>query len=214
MKDATGKEMKPTGRKFGYWFGHVIDVDPDKEQVQREYGVSDGSTMAVQLGLAKMPARAVMKAVTAPATVVVAANDAREANNIAADRAAFDAWNKHDGPKAASYNAPGFVLHDATSPKDQNAADNKLSNDDFWRGFGDAHLATRFWAAGDYVVVEGRFEGTNDGDFVPMKLNKTGRKVSLPFLEIDRFVDGKVKEGWLIFDTADFAKQLLGPAAK
>jgi len=41
-----------------------------------------------------------------------------------------------------------------------------------------------------------------------MKLKKTGKKVSVPYLSIDRLEGGKIKEGWLFFDGANFASQL------
>jgi hypothetical protein len=47
---------------------------------------------------------------------------------------------------------------------------------------------------------------SNDGDFPAMNLKKTGKKVSLPYIEIDRFEGGK--EGWLVFDTTLFSSQL------
>lgn len=211
MKDAKGADMKPTGRKFGFLFAHSIEVDEATQTVTREFGVDDSATFAAQIGLSREPARPVMAAPKS-ATVVIAANDAKEAANIGTERATVDAWNRHDPDAIAKYTAAKFIAHDATSPHDMDAKANNASNNEFWRGFGDARLTGRYWAAGDYVVMDGMFEGTNDGDFAPMKISKTGRKVSVPFLEIDRFEDGKVRESWVIFDSASLAAQLAGPA--
>jgi predicted ester cyclase len=79
----------------------------------------------------------------------------------------------------------------------------------FMNAFSDAKLnISSMWGAGNYVAVIGMFDGTNDGDFPAMQLKKTGKKISLPFIAVDRFEDGKVKENWLIFDTVAFAAQL------
>jgi len=213
MKDAQGADMKPTGKRFGFWFAHNIEVDTATEQVTREFGVDDSATMTAQIGLSHAPARPAMAALKTPPTVVIAANDAKEAANIGVERASVDAWNRHDPDAIAKTTAPKLLVHDATAPRDMDTKANNESNNEFWRGFGDARLTARYWAAGDYVVVDGLFEGTNDGDFAPMKIKKTGRKVTVPFLEIDRFEDGKVRESWVIFDSASLAAQLTAPAA-
>ena len=70
------------------------------------------------------------------------------------------------------------------------------------------------WAAGDYVVVTGTFEGTNTGDMPSMKMKKTGNKVSAHFLEIFQFDKGKVTNDWLFYNGAAFATQLMAPAKK
>jgi predicted ester cyclase len=67
---------------------------------------------------------------------------------------------------------------------------------------------TSVWGAGDYVVATGKIAGTNDGDMKAMKLKKTGKKVDMSWLEIDRFKDGKLAEGWLFYDGMAFANQL------
>jgi hypothetical protein len=43
----------------------------------------------------------------------------------------------------------------------------------------------------DDVVISGALTGTNTGVFAPMKLNKTGKAVSVPMVEIDRLADGR-----------------------
>ena len=64
------------------------------------------------------------------------------------------------------------------------------------------------WAAGDYVVIAGTSDGTNDGDLPAVKLKKTGKKVSAPYIEIDRLRDDKIKEVWFFMDNANFISQL------
>src|SRR6185295_4660110 len=109
-----------------------------------------------------------------------------------------------------SFLTDDYVLHDASSPKDYNKKENSESNQQFWKGFSDAKLnVPSLWTAGDYVVGIGTFEGTNDGPVPAMGIKtKTGKKVTLPFMAIDRFEGGKMKESWLLFDSAAFAGQL------
>ena len=213
-KDASGREGRPTGKSFGLWFAHSIEVN-DSQKVTREFGASDGGTMAAQLGLSKAPARPLAAAPTAPPTVVVAAADATEEQNVAADKAGMEAWNRHDAAATEAAQADDYVFHDASYARDLNRTENSADTKGFWAGFSDARLtADSVWAAGPYVVVQGRFDGTNDGSLPMMKLKKTGRKVTLPFLAIDRFANGKVAETWLIYDSAALGAQLMGPAPK
>ncbi|HEV8245699.1 MAG TPA: ester cyclase, partial [Polyangiaceae bacterium] len=64
------------------------------------------------------------------------------------------------------------------------------------------------WAAGDYLVSEGTFSGTNDGDIPSMKVKKTGKKVSARFLEVDKIQGGKFKNQWIFDNGMAFAMQL------
>jgi predicted ester cyclase len=204
-----GKEMPATKKKFGLMFGHAIDLDPAALKVVKEIGVQDSGTFASQLGLSKVPARPVMEKGADAPTIAIANNDAAETANIEVEKAQLEAWNKHDAAAVDAYAADDVVFHDMTGPKDTNKKQSSELNKAYWKAFPDAKLNTSsIWGAGDYVVMIGAFEGTNDGDFPAMKLKKTGRKVSMPFLEIDRLEGGKFKEAWLFFDGAAFAAQL------
>jgi len=61
--------------------------------------------------------------------------------------------------------------------------------------FSDAKISVdNTWAAGDYVVELGAFDGTNDHDMGPMK--KTGKKVTEHYAQILKLKDGKVTNIW------------------
>ena len=106
--------------------------------------------------------------------------------------------------------ADDYVLHDLTARNDQNKKENAETNKAFWKGFSDIRIdAKSIWAAGNYVSMTGALQGTNDGDFVPLKAKATGKKLSLLFVDILRFDNGKVKEEWLFSDGASFVTQLL-----
>jgi len=209
MMGPDGKEMAATNKRFGLMFGHAIDLDPAALKVVKETGVQDSGTFASQLGLSKMAARPVMEKGADAPKIVIAKNDATEATNVDVEKAQLEAWNKHDAAAVDAYAAEDLVFHDMTGPKDTNKKQSSELNKGYWKAFPDAKLNTSsIWGAGDYVVMIGTFEGTNDGDFPAMKLKKTGKKVSVPFLEIDRLEGGKLKEAWLFFDGGTFAAQL------
>lgn len=204
-----GKETPATNRKFGLLFGHAIDLDSATLKVVKEIGVQDSGTFAGQLGLSKLAARPVMEKGEDAPRVVVAKDDATEAANVAAEKAQLEAWNKHDAAAVDAYMADDVVFRDLSAPKDTDKKGSSELNQGYWKAFPDARLTTSsIWGAGDYAVVIGVFEGTNDGDFPAMKLKKTGKRVSVPFLEIDRLEGGKFKESWLFMDGGTFAAQL------
>jgi len=198
-----------TGKKFGLMFGHSIDIDPVARKVTKEIGVMDGATMAAQLGLSPVPARPVIENGESSPTIVIAKNDDTETKNVEADKLQLEAWNKHDLKTVQMYEADDIVFHDMTAPKDQNKKEADAGAQMLWKAFSDAKLnISSIWGAGDYVAFIGELNGTNDGNFPPMNLKKTDKKVAIPFFEIDRLENGKTKEVWLFFDAANMASQL------
>jgi predicted ester cyclase len=107
-------------------------------------------------------------------------------------------------------NAPDGVFHDYTQPKDVDSAGNVAALTQLFKGFPDAAIdAASMWGAGDYVVSEGTFSGTNKGALPMMGITKaTGKAVKVRFLEITKIEGGKIKEDWLVFDSLAFATQL------
>jgi len=203
-----GKELHPTNHKIGLFFGHAVEVDP-AGKIVNEIGVMDGITLENQLGFLKMAGRPlVLTALPAP-VIVLAKNDQTEMKNVELEKAQLDAWNKHDARAVDMYLTEDYTLHDMTQPNNQNKAQNSGMNRVYWNAFSDAKInANSIWGAGDYVVANGTLTGTNDGDFAPMKKKKTGNKVSVPFIDLLRTQDGKLKEEWFFFDSASFISQL------
>ncbi len=209
LRGPDGKEIPGRNKKLGLMLGHAVEIDPAGPKVLKETGAIDGITLENQLGLIKMPGRPLMETGASMPKIVIAKNDETEMKNLEADKAQLDAWNKRDAATVASYVADDVVMHDTTQPKDLTKTESAQSDKQFWQGFSDAKITpSSMWAAGDYVAIIGMFDGTNDGDFAFMKLKKTGRKVSVSFVEIDRLESGKLKEMWLMFDSASFASQL------
>ena len=205
-----GKEMPPTNKKTGQWFGHAIETNADGTAVIHEYAFFDSGTNAAQLGLSKAPARPAMVAGNAAPAVVAASGSPTESKNVEDYRKGVENFNKHDIAAMTATLADDVVWHEAAMPADMDKKGMTQSVTEFWKGFSDARLnLTSVWAAGDYVVARGTVEGTNDGSVPSMGIKtKTGKQVTSPFLEIDHIQDGKLKEGWLFYDGGAFAKQL------
>jgi steroid delta-isomerase-like uncharacterized protein len=183
----------------------------DENKVTEEWAYFDPATMMGQLGISKgaPPARPVMeKGMDGAPVIAVAADDDKEKQNLETIKKANDAFNTK---KVADTMA--FYADDAMESDQATAADVKGKKEIekgvqmFWKAFPDVKVETKgSWAAGDYVVVEGTFTGTNDG---PMgKMPKTGKKVTGQYAEIFKLKDGKITEVWRFRNGLAMAMQL------
>jgi predicted ester cyclase len=205
-----GKSLPPTNKPVGFLQAHWIQMDATGNKVVKEAFYSDGGTMMAQLGVNPAPARPVMTSVVASPTVAIAAGSPAEQRNVDAFKAQIAAFNVHDAKGSTGDVAPDAVFRDITAPKDQSAKENIAGTLEMFKAFPDAKLApSSIWGAGDYVVVVGRFQGTNTGPFPSMGIKKaTGRTAGVGYLEVIRFENGKVKEDWLFYNGMAFASQL------
>ncbi len=205
-----GKPIPATNKPIGMVMGHVVRWDAMGEKAVREESYQDTATMLAQLGLSKAPARPVMAKSTATPMVVKSTGSETETKNVAAFKAAAELVGKHDLKAIAAENAPDVIFHDYTTPKDMGGKENIAYLGNFFKAFPDCKLViTSIWGAGDYVVAQGTFEGTNTGTAPAMGIKKaTGKGVKVPFIEISKYENGKVKEDWLIYESMAFAGQL------
>jgi len=207
---ADGHAIPPTSKAIGLYQAHVVQADSTGSRVVREELYSDSGTMMAQIGLSPAPARPVATSAAAAPTVVIAAGTPAELNNVEAARAQIAAYNSRDAKGVDEYNAPGMVHRNMAAPADQTAEESRAGMLALFQAFPDAKLVpTSVWGAGTYVVVTGRFEGTNSGPLPGMGLKTaTNRPVSVRYLDITRWENGKVKEEWLFYDGMAFAKQV------
>jgi hypothetical protein len=206
-----GGEIPATKKKFGMLLGQSVETTEDGRAVLRERFYVDGGTFMGQLGLAKMPHRKVLDKGWAEKPVVVATGSDVEKANLAALPKALEAFNKHDVATLVGMMADDVVFSELASPVDfvgKKAVER--SHQEMFKAFTDARLEiAHSWAAGDYVVWEGTFIGTNDGPMPSAGIKKaTGKKVSSRFLKIDKIQGGKVKNMWLMDNGMGFAAQL------
>jgi predicted ester cyclase len=210
MPGPDGQPIPATGKKFGFLMANTVELDADRTGVQAEANYVEIGTLLGQLGLSKAPVRAVAETGAASPTVVIAKNDEAEAKNVAAVQAQLAAFNKHDLAAADAAVAGNYVLHEIATPADTNKKQSLASLKDLFKAFSDVRLTPSLvYGAGDYVVVQGTFDGTNDGPMPALGLKKgTGKSVKSQFIEVFRFENGKVAEDWLFYNGASFAGQL------
>jgi predicted ester cyclase len=164
-----GKPAPPTNKSIGMLIAHTIELDPTGAHAVREATYVDEGTMMAQLGLSPAPARKAEKATGAPAQGVIAKNDDRERANIDVVRRTFAALNAHDAKGVAETMAPNYKAIEIGLPKDNDRNAALASLKEMFSGFPDVRITpVTMWAAGDYVVVTGTFEGTNLGNLPSM----------------------------------------------
>jgi len=204
-----GKAMPATNKTVGMLVGHTIELDPTGAYAVREATYVDEGTLMAQLGVSPAPARKAEKATGAPAKVVIAKNDDKERANVEVVRKSFAALNAHDVKGVLETLAPNYMSMDIAMPKDSDKTASAASLKEMFTGFPDVKITpVTMWAAGDYVVVTGTFEGTNLGNLPSMGLKKTGKKVSAHFFELFKIENGLCTEDWLFYNGAAMASQL------
>lgn len=205
-----GKSLPATNKPVGFLQAHWIQTDAIGNKVVKEAFYSDSGTLMAQLGVNPAPARPVMTSAVASPTVAIAGGSPAEQRNVDAFKAQIAAFNAHDAKGSTGDVAPDAVFRDVSAPKDQSAKENIAGAAEMFKAFPDAKLVpSSIWGAGDYVVVVGRFQGTNTGPFPMMGIKKaTGKAAGVGYLEIARYENGKVKEDSLFDNGMAFASQL------
>jgi steroid delta-isomerase-like uncharacterized protein len=121
-------------------------------------------------------------------------------------RKMFEAINKQSISSLDKLMAPDFVLHMHTQ-QTQGWEVNRQVVEDEIKAFPDLHVAIEdIIAEGDKVCVRLQETATHTGEY--RGLAPTGNKLSYTVAAIWRIVEGKIVEGWIIYDQMDFLKQL------
>jgi steroid delta-isomerase-like uncharacterized protein len=104
--------------------------------------------------------------------------------------------------------APDYVDHDPAMPDDIHGPEGSKEYVSVFRtAFPDLHIEIEDQVAeGDKVVTRWTGTGTHEGDM--MGIAPTGNKVTLPGMEIVRFLGGKIAEGWEGYDSMVLMQQL------
>ena len=206
MMGPGGQEMPATGKKMGILMAHVVTVGDTNQATKEMVYVNYGEIMG-QLGVSKMPTRPAMDKGAASPTIVIAKDDETEKKNLETEKAALDAWNKHDVKALTPFYADDLKYADMANPKDQSKKEMLADLGQLYKGMSDVKLdGVEMWAAGDYVVCTGVFTGKNDGPMMNMK--PTGKQVTVGYLQVERLEGGKIKESWLFYNSAAMAMQL------
>ena len=199
--------VPPTSKKVGFLLAHGVELN-DAGKGVRELVAYDGGTVAGQLGLMPMPHRKPLETGWSEKPVVIATGSESEKANLAAFTKEVEGFNKHDAASALGTAADDLVFSELSAPADRVGKKEALKGiEEMFKAFPDVKLDVKSaWAAGDYVLATGTWSGTNTGDMG--KLKKTGKAVSVHFVELDKFVGGKTKNIWLFTNGAAAAAQL------
>jgi len=203
-------DIPATHKKLNLPTAHLVEIN-DQGLAVKEWFIMDGGAFMGQLGL--LPPNVPFRAEAAAwpeKQVVVAKNDDAEKKNVEMIQTAIDTvFGKHDAAAAKKVFADSLVWSEAAMPKDMSQKQMLDSLKDFFVGFPDAKMEiTDRWGAGEYVVQAGTMSGTNTGKMKTMPANKTGKKMTLHFIEIDHVKDGKIDKGWLFYNGGAMAQQL------
>lgn len=208
MKSPMG-DMPATNKKVGMMFFHRLAIN-DANKATEEWAYSDPATMMGQLGMAPKDAPPTRAAIDKgmDTVVVVTADDAKEKANLEATQKAIDAVNARKFADALAAFAPDAVESDQTADKDLKGTKEMEASIKMWFGaFPDAKVGIdNKYAAGDYVVHMGKFQGTHEKDLG--KLKKTGKKVDIDYTEVFQLKDGKITNVWRFHSGMQFAMQL------
>jgi predicted ester cyclase len=203
-------ETPATKKKVGYLLFHRIQLN-DQNKATEEWAYEDPTTMLGQLGLLPKgtPFRPVMdKGWDGAPNVTVAADNDTEKKNLEVVKAVTAAFNARKVPEMMALMTDDAVESDQTDAADYKGK-KEIENDlkTFQAAFSDGKITVdNTFAAGDYAVELGVFEGTNDHDLGPIK--KTGKKVTMHYAEVSKLKDGKISNWWRFRNGMATAMQL------
>jgi predicted ester cyclase len=198
----------PTGKKVGYMSLHRVQMN-EKDEIIAEWWTMDTNTLLVQLGLSDGMARPVIADEWPTRPVVLAKEDPTEQKNVQSYLRTFELFGQKN-PEMFEFYSDDIIESNVASPEDtMGRREMREANMAFWKGFSDVHVAfEKNWGAGDYTVGIGRLKGTNDGEMPAMGLDKSGRKLDLPFVEVTRWDRGKFLKTYIFMNGLEMAKQL------
>jgi steroid delta-isomerase-like uncharacterized protein len=128
-------------------------------------------------------------------------------NKSTARRVAEEVWNKGNLKALDEIFAPGASNHNPNIPTAPGPEGVKQVVSLYRSAFPDIHFTIeQEIAEGDFVVQRISATGTQRGDLPGIPATGKGGKVT--GIVINRFEDGKIAEGWAIFDQLGLLQQL------
>jgi len=126
--------------------------------------------------------------------------------NKAIVRKMFEAINKQSLASLDKLMAPDFILHMHAKQTQGWEVSRQVVESEI-NAFPDLHVVIEdIIAEGDKVCVRLQETATHAGEY--RGLAPTGNKLSYTVVAIWRVVEGKIVEGWIVYDQLDFLKQL------
>lgn len=122
-------------------------------------------------------------------------------------RRLLETLNTRDLAGAASLMVPNAVNHNPTPGEPPGIEGLRYRMGMLLTAFPDFRFTTDDMVAeGDKVTTRGRLTGTNTGSFMGMP--PTGKEVTVSYIGILRFADGKMVEHWVQMDQLGLLQQL------
>ena len=116
-------------------------------------------------------------------------------------------WNQGDVAQIDAFMAPDFLSHNGLRVAISDSDGYARGVETMRTALPDLHTTLEIVVSdGDYVCVRGRDHGTHVGELFGHP--GSGQELTMSWIEIFRMRDGKLAEGWLEMDTADFFRRL------
>lgn len=211
-QDAAFAGVEPAGKSFGVFLAEVMTLDDQgRHATVRAY--MDLAGMAAQLGGGPKgaPVRKPYDATGRPAYQVIGDGGEVETANTALIQAAFDRFNQKDWKGlAAIYNKDAAIYEQIAADDTEGARAIGKYFAELGKAFPDAQQKVDdIWAAGDFVVAETTFTGTNQGASPTLGIKKATKKaVTVRRAHVFRFDAGKVIQHWVFTNGAALQLQL------
>jgi predicted ester cyclase len=204
--------LPPTGKTFGVFVAEVMQLDDQgRHQVVRNYVDLAGMAASLGGGAKGQAFRKPYELTGRPAHQVIGAGGDAEAANVAAVQAGFDKFNAKDWKGVAGIYTSDAAIYEQIAAEDTEGA-RAIGKyyAETGKAFSDAQEKVEsIWSAGDFVVVESTFTGTNDGPLPRMGLKKATKKpVTLHQAHVFRLDGGKVLQHWIFSNGLAIGLQL------
>jgi steroid delta-isomerase-like uncharacterized protein len=201
--------VKPTEKPVG-WTGASVIWFNDDGQVKEEHVYYDVPTIMAQIGAMKGAKARAIPALAAQPTMITAKGDDTESKNVDTVKNWFSTGFDAKTPDVFLGTMSDDVeWDDAMNPmgSSKGKAPAKKYFEDTKKAFPDAKVQiSNAWGAGDFVIVEDVFTGTNNGAFMGKPATK--KQVNMHGLDVVQMKDGKAVKGWSFGNGGEMAMQL------
>lgn len=200
-QDGTFNGLPASGKAFGVFVAEAQNLD-DQGRHGHVRNYVDLAGMMAQLGGAPKGTkfRAPYVLSDKPPLVSIATGSDVETANVAAIQAGFELFNKKDWKGLTAAYFGDAAISEQTAPADlQGSKAIGKYFAELGKGFSNAQeKIDDIWAAGDFVVAETTFTGTNDGPAPSLGIKKaTNKAVTVRTAHVFRLEKGKVSQQWI-----------------
>lgn len=206
-----GSEQKPSGKRVGLLAFEHLQTD-EQNRIVEQWEYMDYHSFVEQLGVGHAdggPTRPALANGWPNAPVIaVTKDDDLERTNIAIADKLFASIAAHKPTDMLALLDDSVVESDQADHVDYKKADLAATYQQLFTALPDAqvHVSQRF-AAGPYVVLEGKLVGTHRG---PLEgIAATNKPIEISFAEVLKIGNGKIVERWRFRDGMALTNQLV-----